>query len=197
MSQQIRLAAWLDAALPHLLPDFLPRQRWFGGKARPIASVAVKDAVWLDAVRPCAIAVIVVRYGDGGRQRNAVLLAFDTGEAGLPVVGGVAGPAPAVVEAATDADAVLALLRGFAPAGVRELPMQRGGKLHYRDVDEVATGVLGAGGDRPIVRPFGVEQSNTSLRLDQTLVFKNEINNRPTWVRIPLGGIVRILERHV
>jgi predicted trehalose synthase len=24
-----------------------------------------------------------------------------------------------------------------------------------------------------------------------------EINNRPTWVHIPLGGIVRILERHV
>jgi len=74
------------------------------------------------------------------------------------------------VEAATDAEAARALLQGFVSAG--EAPSLRGGNLRFGDVSEAAVRALAEGWERGTVRPVGTEQSNTSLRLDRTLVFK-------------------------
>lgn len=167
------LDAWLETELPRLLPAFLPNQRWFGGKAREIQAVDFEDAVWLgNSPYPCALTIVWLRYADGVTDRYAMLLGFVDDCAGLPVVGRVAERVSPtwVVEAATDANATLALLRGFAFA--QEVPMLRGGKLRYGDPSAAAEQVVARVAESRTIRPLGAEQSNTSVRLDGTLVFK-------------------------
>ena len=167
------LSGWLETDLPRLLPEFLPKQRWFGGKSRSIQAVGLEDAAWLTGARaPSALIVIGVRYADGGNERYALLLAFVDEQGGLPFIGPVGGPVPArwAVEAAADADAARALLGGFSPP--RELRTSGGGTLRYGDVTDAANRVLAAAGEALAVCPVGAEQSNTSLRLDRSLVFK-------------------------
>ena len=167
------LTDWVETDLPRLLPAFLPKQRWFGGKGRAIQAVGFNDAAWLTGARaPSALVIVGVRYADGGGERYALLLAFVDRQGGLPLVGPVGRPVPAMwaVEAATDADAARALLGGFFPP--REIQTTGGGTLRYDDVTDAATRVLAGAGEALVVRPVGVEQSNTSLRLDRSLVFK-------------------------
>jgi trehalose synthase-fused probable maltokinase len=167
------LHAWLETELPRLLPAFLLNQRWFGGKARPIQIVDIEDAVWLpDSPHRCALTVVGVRYADGVRERYAMLLGFVDDHAGLPVVGRFEQSVSPmwVVEAATDAGAALALLQGFV--STQELRMLRGGSLRYGDTSEAAKCALAGTVEGGVVAAVGTEQSNTSLRLDRTLVFK-------------------------
>jgi trehalose synthase-fused probable maltokinase len=49
--------------------------------------------------------------------------------------------------------------------------MVRGGELRYRDTGDAAMRALG-GTERPLIRAVGAEQSNTSVRVGGTLVFK-------------------------
>jgi maltose alpha-D-glucosyltransferase/alpha-amylase len=167
------LDPWLETELPRLLPAFLPNQRWFSGKARSIQVVDVEDAVWLvDSPHRCALIVIGVGYADDARERYAMVLAHVAEHAGLPVVGRLErfGSAGFVVEAATDPDAALALLHGFVSA--QERRMLRGGTLRYGDADAAAARGLARTAESRTIDPLGTEQSNTSLRLDRTLVFK-------------------------
>ena len=169
----VDLDAWLETALPRLLPEFLPPRRWFGGKARSIQAIDFEDAVWLgDSPRRCALVVAGVRYADGARERYALLLAFVDDPADLPVVGRLeqSGRTVWAVEAATDADAARALLSGFV--ATPERPTLRGGMLRYGDTSELGARALAGPPERGAFRPVGVEQSNTSLRVDRTLVFK-------------------------
>jgi trehalose synthase-fused probable maltokinase len=164
---------WLDTVLPRLLPQHLPGRRWFGGKARTIQSVALEDAVWLaDDPRPCALIVASVQYGDAGHERYAMPLAFVDDPADLPVVGRFEGAGPAwVVDAASDRDAMLALMRRLTAP--REARSRRGGALRGADASAAALEMLAASsGEPPTVRPVGTEQSNSSVRVDRTLVFK-------------------------
>jgi maltose alpha-D-glucosyltransferase/alpha-amylase len=169
------LTAWLERALPERLLEFLPPRRWFGAKARPIAGIDVEDLAWLPGGRPCALAVVGVRFAaGGGRDRYSVVLAFVREPDGLPVVGRIdeRGDTTWVVEAATDAGAARALLGGFAPASEQEYPMLHGGTLRYGDAGETTVRALADAFDREGVRAVGAEQSNTSLRLDRSLAFK-------------------------
>ena len=165
--------AWLETELPRLLPAFLPTQRWFGGKAREIHVVDFEDAVWL-AASPyrCALIVIGVRYADDATERYVMLLAFVGERTSLPVVGRIDpfGAALWAVEAATDAKAVLALLRGFGSR--QEVPMLHGGRLRYGDSGAAAERGIARAATSGNITPLGAEQSNTSVRLDRTLVFK-------------------------
>ncbi len=63
-----------------VLPEFLPRQRWFGGKSRPISGCRLGD--WLPLDRDAVIALVEVRYGDGGETTDlyVVPLALAAGE---------------------------------------------------------------------------------------------------------------------
>ena len=166
------LGVWMEQSLPEVLPAFLLQRRWFAGKARPIAGVEFEDAAWLpDEGRPCALVVVRVRDSVAEETSYALLVAFDGDAATLPVVGRVeqGGASAWVLEAATDARAALALLRGFASSRARGLPMLRGGRLRYHDAgDEVARALDSASH----VQQIGAEQSNTSLRIDRTLAFK-------------------------
>ena len=49
-----------------VLPQYLPKQRWFGGKARIIQNTQIVDWVWIARDAVAALVFIEVRYGDGG-----------------------------------------------------------------------------------------------------------------------------------
>jgi maltose alpha-D-glucosyltransferase/alpha-amylase len=165
------LTAWIDVALPGQLASFLPAQRWFAGKARPIAAVEIEDAVWLPGSRrPVALVVVRVRDTLDACASYALIVAFDTEAGAQPMVGRVDGAVPAwAVEAATSPDAALALLEGFTAADNRDVAMLRGGVLQYRDAGQPAARVIQAA---PDVRPIGADQSNTSLCVGRWLAFK-------------------------
>ena len=66
----------LEAALA----EFLPIQRWFAGKGRPIAQVRVESSVRLRTALPSLSAVVVaVAYADGGVERYHVPVGHDRG----------------------------------------------------------------------------------------------------------------------
>jgi maltose alpha-D-glucosyltransferase/alpha-amylase len=62
------------------LKDFVQRQRWFAGKARPLASVRFID--WLTlrpGAHPAFLAIVEAEYRDGTRERYALALAMASG----------------------------------------------------------------------------------------------------------------------
>ncbi|MGD9905760.1 MAG: hypothetical protein AB7U83_19990 [Vicinamibacterales bacterium] len=170
------VAAWLCAELPARAAPWLAGQRWFGGKARAIAGVAVEDVVWLpDDGDPVALVALLVDYAADGtgapprRERYAVV-------AGAASEAGAAALAPwpdgggrHLADLATAPGAVRALLAGLAGGGT--LPGERGGVVRYRDASPAARQLTGAATLPPVV-PVGVEQSNTSLRIGASHVFK-------------------------
>ncbi len=162
--------AWLESELPRALTTFLPTQRWFGGKSRRIRIVQLDDAVPL--ADDAAFVVVRVWYADGTIERYAMVVAFATDRADRPVIAhfDAAGAARWAVEAAGEPHAALALLTGFGAEPSRAT--LRGGRLLYRDADRETAPTLEQVARRQTVRPIGLEQSNTSLRLDDLLAFK-------------------------
>jgi maltose alpha-D-glucosyltransferase / alpha-amylase len=78
-------SALLDGSLKagletRLLPDFLPRQRWYGGKVRMIDSCRVVDSIRL--TDRAMLLVLALRYNDGGAERYLVPLAITLGAEG-------------------------------------------------------------------------------------------------------------------
>jgi len=62
------------------LQPFLQRQRWFGGKARPIASAQFVDWGTLRrGTHPAFFSLVDVHYRDGGREQYALPLAMASG----------------------------------------------------------------------------------------------------------------------
>jgi len=158
----------LEDALPRLLPSFLERQRWFGGKDRTIVACDVEDVAHLSRDPDIALVVSGVSYADGGRERYSLLLTILADTRGLPVVGRLRPAGNWIVEAAADAAVSRVLLRGFAAAGV--IPTRNGGQLRFGDIGEAAPRLL-AQDALPII-PLGTEQSNTSLRVGGAFAFK-------------------------
>ena len=65
------------------LPDFLRKQRWFGGKARQLENVRILEWTWLlkDPSSPAALMLIEVAYAGGARDKYFVPLAITLGAA--------------------------------------------------------------------------------------------------------------------
>ncbi|HEX2159941.1 MAG TPA: phosphotransferase [Actinomycetes bacterium] len=62
------------------LAEFLPTQRWFAGKGRPVAEVRVDSSVPLRTALPSLSAVVAtVAYADGGAERYHVPVGHDRG----------------------------------------------------------------------------------------------------------------------
>ncbi|MGE0594083.1 MAG: hypothetical protein AB7G23_15315 [Vicinamibacterales bacterium] len=167
------LTAWFREDLPAHLPAWLPTQRWFGGKARVVDRVAVRDVIWLPGTeRPVAVVLVEIGYappGPGGPDRCALLLGLEDTPSDTAIAPAPGGQDGFVADQATEGHAVRALLSGLlggpAPGGVE------GGVLVYDDATPGAREVLAAA-EPPAVRPVGVEQSNTSVRIGTTHVFK-------------------------
>jgi maltokinase len=163
----------VEATLGTALPSWLPRQRWFGGKGRSITGVTLADLAWLDGdAHDEAIAIVAVRYAGAEAEHYALWLSL-RGPAEVPDTGGAIGPlnddaaGRLVVEAAADARPGSALWRTLRHDD--DVPTANGGRLVVADLTGAAGNAFHA---PPTVRTLGAEQSNTSIRVGDTLVFK-------------------------
>lgn len=168
-----RLAGWLAHDLAHALPRWLPSQRWFGGKSRPLAAASVEEIAWLEPGEP-PIAIVVVRivYADAPDEFDhyamviGLLERADLGAA-PPFTEALTGASGAVVECGAAAVTVQGLLQAL----VRSTPIagDHGGEIVPADQGAALAETL-----RPplAIRPLGHEQSNTSVKVGGAHVFK-------------------------
>ncbi len=186
----------LERALAAGLPEFLPKQRWFGGKSRAIERVALDDLAWLPGEgAPSAVAIVSVLGAGGSRECYTLVLALLESATGLPSIGvvEVEGAPLTVVEAATRPDVARRFLLGLTRPG--EIATLRGGRLAYGDVRPDDPGALLEEHLRAeMLRPLGVDQSNTSLRIGTTHLFK--LLRRKEAGENPELEIGRFLARH-
>jgi trehalose synthase-fused probable maltokinase len=160
----------LEQAAPALLA-YLQRQRWFGSRGRPVASLEVEDLATLREGEPTVLLVLAaVAYEDGGRERYSLPLGVRPGPASeffdpekvVTEIAGEAGPA-AVVDALGDPESSAVLWELIATGASART---EAGELRCRG-DGIAPGVEPAS-----IRPLGREQSNTSLVRGDTELLK-------------------------
>ena len=68
--------AALKEGLPPVLPQFLERQRWFGGKARTISAVEVVDIIPFSETLRAYVILAQVQYASGPAETYDILLAW-------------------------------------------------------------------------------------------------------------------------
>ena len=174
-----RITAWLFTELPVVAPAWLPLQRWFGGKSRAIDRVEVEDVLWL-SFEPlcCALVVVEVQYAEAGTrqgrvgERYALVVGIYDDARGCSTIGRIEWqPGLQAVEAGADGPAVLAVLQGLLTG--EPVRGARGGLLTYADATPAGKqAVTWDGVEPPAVVPVGLDQSNTSIRLGSSHVFK-------------------------
>ena len=134
------------------LGDWLRERRWFGTKAAEMSHFGVLDVVPLR--EDLALALVEARFQSGAHDLYQLLV----------------GPRG---EEQID-DGVYDALTDPAEAAVLVQLMQESGSVAAADglVDFHWTGALPAPGQRPSVRPMGVEQSNSTIVVDDALALK-------------------------
>jgi maltokinase len=145
------------------LAEWLLNRRWFGSKARDVASIHVLDVVGIhDGPPAVAAALVEARYPGGTHDVYQLLLGMGSEDFDDAVVDEVEGVA--VYDAFADpraCDLLGELLREGAEVHGEHARIE----FHWReDVDPPRPGAT--------VRPIGAEQSNTSIVYDDALVLK-------------------------
>ncbi|MGE0812913.1 MAG: hypothetical protein AB7O28_27570 [Vicinamibacterales bacterium] len=163
-----RATTWLLEGLPTACPAWLPQQRWFGAKARTIRAVATEDVVWVSD--QAAVVVLDLAYDAGPHERYALVVALAEGAGAAPPLGRVPSLDAVAIEAATDPATLGALLAGFASDAV--LPSVRGGQLQFGDASARARRILAPDHGPLTLKTLSAEQSNTSVKVAGTFVFK-------------------------
>jgi trehalose synthase-fused probable maltokinase len=165
-----KMASTLQTAIASQLPEYLLKQRWFGGKARRIASVDVIDTLSIPAGGGNAyIFVAVVHYDDGADEFYAIPLVRSEGAGaeGLKVPspdGGSMMLADGLKNAAFLTALAELIEKGTAVAG--ENGELRGVKTTaYTRLASEAVATL-------TPKPVGAEQSNTSIIYGNRLILK-------------------------
>jgi len=150
----------LVLALPEdELREYVLAQRWYGSKSEEVASVRAVDAFPL---RPggeeplLAVAVVEVRFAAGTHDLYNVPLGLRRGDGGFASANGWSA-----FDALEDEELVQALVELLRQQATVE---HEGGTVQFCTIGDVG----GAGS----VRAMGSEQSNTSVVLDERLVFK-------------------------
>ncbi len=151
-----------EPGLARLLPDYMRRQRWFGGKSREITEVTVTDTV--DLGPAITLAVVRVAYTEGDPETYALPLAFapESDQAGIVrLADGV------IYDAIAD------------PAGCEQLLAAVVGRRRIRGRQGSLAGLPTPAwrdrapvGSLPPARLAGVEQSNSSARFGEQLILK-------------------------
>jgi trehalose synthase-fused probable maltokinase len=155
------------------LPEYLIRQRWFGGKARAIRSVRLMDVVPMIADRAFVV-FAEVRYADGPKETYVLPLLRVSGDASTGLGGalhlGGDGTEPSVVlhDALQDEECLQALMHVLEeerrmPGAHGEIRAERSSMfaaLHGLAAIDLATA------------PLRAEQSNTSIRYGDRLILK-------------------------
>jgi trehalose synthase-fused probable maltokinase len=145
------------------LREYLPRQRWFGGREREITELRVADIGVLRAGEPTVLSVVVdVAYAEGEGELYHVPLAVQAeGTAGIwegvVVSAGERDGRPVLVyDALHGGEPSYALWEAVARGA--DIPMEQG-RLTCRNSGLALDGDAGP----ESVRPLGREQSNSSL----------------------------------
>src|SRR5579863_2138458 len=160
----------LETTLAAQLPEYLPKQRWFGGKARKIASADVVDTLPIPVQSGNAYIFIArVHYADGADEFYAIPLAQAeaTGTEGMSVRGSD-GSSVTLTDGLKNAAFATALAelieKGTVIAGengeLRGLQTTAYSKLSPDPVAGLAP------------KPVGAEQSNTSIIYGNRLILK-------------------------
>jgi maltose alpha-D-glucosyltransferase/alpha-amylase len=158
-----------------LLPDFLPRQRWFGGKARMIESCELEDFVPL--AERLGMTIVRVSFTDGGTERYTLILGVTPGAEGErlreqspgAVVGLLTrGDEMAVLHDALASDDACPALLAVVEAGVQR-PGETGALV---GVPAPALLEVGQPEGGWTVHRRGTEQSNTSVIFGDRFILK-------------------------
>lgn len=164
----------VEAVAAHL-PDFLPKQRWFGGKGRAIERVEIRDQAAL-VERPSALLLMVDVVGPGQETATYFLpVAIEAATPDSPVVEPIVRlDGVAVYDGLIDPLACRAVLQGIVTGGTTST--DRGGRFAFR-----ATAPRPGEGRAPLdtvdvgglpVRRLSVEQSNSSVIFGESLILK-------------------------
>ena len=167
----------LRGHLPLVLPEFLSRQRWFGGKARPIRSVHLVDVVPLPPEQ-AFILFAEVRYLDGPEETYVLPLVPVSGEtptgtrgdaaAVLRMTGTASKSEVLLCDALEDQDFLCGLLDAVAH-GRRFVG--REGEIRAT-CTSVFENLSGPAGTSLSPRPLRAEQSNTSIDYGDRMILK-------------------------
>jgi maltose alpha-D-glucosyltransferase / alpha-amylase len=166
-----QVLAVLDRDGRRSLIEFLQRQRWFGGKGKPLADVRLFDAIGLsDGVDSRLLAFLLVEYRGGTKERYVMPLTVKSmnGENKLKALVPLPDSATHewVCDATGDAETWISLYDAVAKG--RELAGLSGcliGRAMPQGREELA---------RPVreVKVLSAEQSNTSVILDRRVIMK-------------------------
>src|SRR3954447_12382518 len=150
------------------LADWLLDRRWFGSKARDVASIHVLDVVALNPSAPTppalSAALVEARFPGGTHDVYQLMLAMhDDGPAADEAIVGEVGGLD-VYDAFADPEAC-ELLGGLLRSGAEGHGERARVEFHWLETVEPP---------RPgaTVRAIGAEQSNTSIVFDEALVLK-------------------------
>ena len=167
--------------LEEILPGFLTRSRWFGGKARPLKQAKVMDLFSLEKdSRQWAIALVRVDYLSGDGEMYALPMALSSEDSSGRLL--QEHPQAAVAKIQTTGkpgtlllhDAVIDPAFGTALLEVvtrKRTIHARHGQMHGMTTRALRPLLVG---DQPPPPPvvMGTEQSNTSVRFGDRLVLK-------------------------
>lgn len=148
------------------LIEWVTTQRWFGSKARTVAHASVTEAVDLRPIAPqLVLAIVETRFQPGTHETYQVLVGERPQKEGWR--DGVIAEARGVTLYDALVDPILArelvqLMRSGATIPAHE------GQIEFRTVE----GLGETGVEITKARPVGVEQSNTSVVFDDTLILK-------------------------
>ena len=177
MTKAVR-QGWIEQVLTALdgdrrrsLIEFLQRQRWFGGKGKPLADARLSDAISLsDSVDFRLLAFLLVEYRGGATERYAVPLTVKSMNGQDNAKALVELPESSahewVCDATGDVETWIPLYDAVAKG--RELAGQSGcliGRAMPQGQEELA---------KPVreVKVLSAEQSNTSVILDRRVIMK-------------------------
>ena len=159
------------------LVPFLHRQRWFGGKARPIRGARLVDWSLLQrGQRPLFLTMTEIEYHDGGRERYFVPLTVLTDGAAEAVLANashlalarVTGARKGLVADAVADEAFAAALLQFFDRTASEISTKRG--VLRADRTSAYESIRGEG---PLpARRLSAEQSNTSVTYGDRMIVK-------------------------
>lgn len=163
------------AGLEEALPGYLPGRRWFGGKARTIASVGVEEAIPLGgAFGGAYLALLRVAYAEGEPQSYVLPLARASGEGAAQVE--METPQAVVARSGDEILYDASLDRGFASALLEAIRAGKEFGEEGREVTAWSTQAFGrlyeqAGGSLgPSISK--AEQSNTSVIYGRSFILK-------------------------
>jgi maltose alpha-D-glucosyltransferase / alpha-amylase len=161
-----------------ILPEYIPKQRWFGAKTKKIKSTKIADWGVLDGAVHSAMAFVSIHYEDGSGDTYVLPLAIAVNEAADRVAerssNGIVSPVstpegPGVLYDGTFDDSTCEQLLSF---------IDRGGELKTQHAvmrglsSSVFREVRGPEEDPIPVRRGSAEQSNTSILYGERFILK-------------------------